>query len=144
MAESLADYDSVQVFLVSPNDILAHARNIEADSKSIATSLGTIADTLGELNLGWAGKTAEEAKDFGNRWTAVGKELFGTDDHPENGALNIVVDGVYIVASLFAGSEQALKDFFTNMTTALAEPGGGDSGHTSITDVTTTAITETW
>ncbi|MFB9835735.1 hypothetical protein [Actinoallomurus acaciae] len=146
MAESLADYDSVQTFIVSPRDILVHARNIEAYSQSIADSLGTIVDTLQGLNLGWAGKTAEEANDFGDRWTAVAKELFGTHDHPEKGALNIVLDGVYIVASLFAGAEQGLKDFFTNMTTALADTsGGGDSGHPdSITDPTVTAVTETW
>jgi hypothetical protein len=145
MAESLADYDSVQAFIVSPSDILAHARNIEADSQSISDSLGTIVDTLQSLNLGWAGKTAEEANDFGDRWTAVAQELFGTDANPEKGALNIVLDGVYIVASLFAGAEQGLKDFFNNMTTALAGDGGGDSGHPDgITDVTMTAVTETW
>ncbi|MDN3357277.1 hypothetical protein [Actinomadura sp. DC4] len=145
MPDSLADYDSVQTFIVSPRDILVHARNIESDSQVIADSLGVIVDALQSLNLGWAGKTAQEANDFGDRWTAVAKELFGTDDHPEDGALNIVLDGVYIVASLFAGAEQGLKDFFTDMTTALAGDGGGDSGHpASITDVTTTAVTETW
>src|SRR3954447_8452951 len=143
MAQSLADYDNVLTFIVSPNDIVAQAKKIESDSQAIVDSLNVIVHTLQSLNLGWAGKTAQEAKDFGDRWTAVAEELFGTDDHPENGALNIVLAGVGIVASLFAGAEQGLKDFFVNMTMALAAP--GDSGPpTSITDVTTTAVTETW
>jgi hypothetical protein len=143
MAQSLADYDNVQTFIVSPNDIVAQAKKIESDSQAIVDSLNVIVHTLQSLTLGWAGKTAQEAKDFGDRWTAVAEELFGTDDHPENGALNIVLAGVGIVASLFAGAEQGLKDFFVNMTMALAAP--GDSGPpTSITDVTTTAVTETW
>jgi hypothetical protein len=146
MAKSLADYDSVQVFTVAPNDIVVHARIVEGHATSIAGSLSNIVTTLQDLNLGWAGKTAEEANDFGNRWTAVGKELFGTHDHPEDGALNIVVDGMYIVAALFAGAEQGLKDFFNHMLTAVMAPGGGgDAGHpASITDVTVTAVTETW
>jgi hypothetical protein len=143
MAESLADYDSVQTFIVSPNDIVARAANIESDSQSIVDSLTAIVHALESLNLGWAGKTAQEAKDFGNRWTAVAKELFGTDDHPEDGALNIVVEGVYIVASLFAGAEQALKDFFTAMTAALADK-SDPVPPKSIFDETTTAVTEIW
>lgn len=146
MPDSPADYDSTQTFFVWPSDILVHAENIRLDSQSIADCLGTIVNTLQGLNLGWAGTTAQEAKDFGDRWTAVAEELFGTKDNPQSGALNIVLDGVYTVGALFAGAEAGLRDFFNNMTAAIEGGGGGDTGagHTSITDPTTTAVTETW
>jgi hypothetical protein len=144
MADSLVDYDGVQSFYVAPDDIVMYAKSMEADVQIISDSLDVIVKTLSHLNLGWSGKTAQEAKDFGDRWTMVAKDVFGSKDHPEKGKLNLVLDGVYTVASLFATGEQGLKDFFTEMTTALASGGSNSGPPTSITDATTTAVTETF
>ncbi|GAA4620328.1 hypothetical protein GCM10023196_003880 [Actinoallomurus vinaceus] len=151
MAVSDVDYDSVTTFYVNPHnnvpgDLVSHTNNIVASNQNIVDALSTINKTLSDLNLGWAGKTSQEAKDFGDRWNAVMKELFGTEDEPSIGALNLIATGLYTAAGTFAQAEHALMDFFGNFVNALWSSTGGGSGGApqSITDATMTAVTETW
>jgi uncharacterized protein YukE len=138
-----ADYDRCDSFYVAPDDLVKHGNNIKNHNQTVADSLTNIANTLGDLQLGWAGKTAEEAKAFGDQWNAVAEELFGTDDHPENGVLNAIAGGVLTVADLFSKTEHAIADYFDKFAQALMSPGDGSgSGHPVNTDVTTTAVTE--
>jgi hypothetical protein len=140
-----ADYDHVDSFHVYPDDLVTHGNSIKQHNQDIADSLLNIVNVLQDLHLGWAGKTSEEAKAFGDQWNAVAAELFGSDDHPENGVLNAIAGGVLTVADLFSKTEHALVDFFDKFAQALlAGDGGSDTPPQSVTDPTTTAVTEQW
>jgi uncharacterized protein YukE len=164
MPDVNADYDRVDSFHVYPDDLVTHGNNIKDHNQTVADSLTNIVNVLSDLHLGWAGKTSQEAKDFGDKWDAVAEELFGTKDHPEKGVLNAIAGGVLTVADLFSktehtladffdkfsqaltggGSEHTLADLFDKLSQALTGGGGSDTPPQSITDVTTTAVTEQW
>ncbi|MCO6004187.1 WXG100 family type VII secretion target [Actinoallomurus purpureus] len=143
------NYDAVDSFYVYPDELVTHGNNIKHNNQIVADSLSNIINTLRDLRLGWAGRTSDEAKDFGDRWNAVAEELFGTKEHPEKGVLNDIAAGVLIVAGLFSTTEHALADYFGKFYQALSGGSGGDGGGSdgvpqSITDPTTTAVTEEW
>ena len=153
MPHPAVDYDAVALFGVYPQGIVEHAKNIEKSVVAIGDSLGRIIATFEKLELGWAGKSAQEAEDFAKEWIAVGDELFGPKGKPEQGALNIVLTGVKTVAYLFAHTEHGIADFFHQISVALSQPGSGVEGDgaakvpghgDSVIDVTRTAVTETW
>jgi hypothetical protein len=146
MPDVHADYDRVDSFHVYPDDLVTHGNRIKDHNQTVADSLTNIVNTLSALHLGWAGKTSEEAKDFGDKWDRVAEELFGTKDHPEKGVLNAIAGGVLTVADLFSKTEHTLADFFNKFSQALTSggDGGSDTPPQSITDVTTTAVTEQW
>jgi hypothetical protein len=140
-----SDYDHVESFHVYPDDLVTHGNNIKQHNQDIADPLLNIVNVLQDLHLGWAGKTSEEAKAFGDQWDRVAEEPFGTKEHPENGVLNAIAGGVLTVASLFAQTEHQLADFFDKFAQALlADGGGGDTPPQSVTDPTTTAVSEQW
>jgi hypothetical protein len=143
MADVHADYDRVDSFHVSPDDLVTHGNNIKNHNQDIADSLTNIVNVLSDLHLGWAGKTSEEAKAFGHKWEAVAEELFGTKDHPENGVLNAIAAGVLTVADVFSKTEHTWADYFNGFATALMG-GGGDGKHDNQLDPTKTAVTEQW
>ena len=146
MPQINADYDAANLY-IDPDGLKGRADALLALGKDVVDSLVNIENTLSSLQLGWAGQTAEEAKDFGDRWETVMKELFGSNDHPETGVLNGVVDGLLITRADFSLAENALVQFFQKFGETLA--GGGQSTTPtspppSITDLNLTAITETW
>ena len=146
MADSPVNYDAVSVYDVCPVDLLASAKKLGASNKIVNDAFNLIYSQFG-TKLGWAGKTAEEANHFMTRWRAVAVELWGKDDeHSSEGALNAVVAGVGTAAAAYAFTEHGIADFFNTITGALLGAGGeGDAGPPqSVTDVTTTAVTETW
>lgn len=145
MPHANADYDAANLY-VDPDGLKGKADNLERLAENVADSLLNIENALSALQLGWAGKTAEEAKDFGNRWETVMKELFGSKDQPQTGVLNAIVDGLLTTRGDFATAEDALTQFFKQFGDNLAN---GDSSTPtspppSINDLTLTAITETW
>ena len=140
-----ADYDHVDSLTVDPVTLTTRGNNLKDLGQTVADSLDRINGIWNDLKLGWMGKTADEAKDFIDRWNAVMGELYGSKEHPENGVLNEIVTGVLTVAWIFGQTEHTLFQFFTDFQHGLA--GGGSSGDTppaSITDTTDTAVTETW
>lgn len=156
-----ADYDHVDSFHVYPDDLVTHGHEIKHHNQTVADSLANIVHVLSDLHLGWAGKTSQEAKDFGDKWQAVAEELFGTKDDPEKGVLNTIAGRVLAVADLFSKTEHALADFFNkfsqdlmagNSSTSSADGAGGDMDARpqvrrrpqNLTDATTTAVTEKW
>lgn len=145
MAQTNADYDAANLY-VDPDGLKTKADALLAQAENTAQSLEKINNTLSALQLGWAGKTADEARDFGNRWEAVMKELFGSKDHPEKGVLNAIVDGLLTTRGNFSKTEDALVQLFTQFGNDLSS---GDSATPtspppSINDLNLTAITETW
>jgi hypothetical protein len=146
MAQINADYDAANLYW-NPDALKSDADALLALANDVADSLGVIESSFAALQLGWAGKTADEAREFGNRWEGVMKELFGSKDHPAMGVLNAIVDGLLIARGNAAKTEDGLLQFFKQFGEHLAS--GGDSGTPtsappSITDLNLTAITETW
>lgn len=146
MPNTNADYDAVKLY-VDPDGLKGRADALTRLAEDVVNCLNNIENTLSGLQLGWAGRTADEAKDFGNRWETVMKELFGTHDHPETGVLNAIVDGLLTTRGDYATAEDALTQFFKKFGEGLAS--GGDtatptSPPPSINDLNLTAITETW
>ncbi|MCP2263284.1 WXG100 family type VII secretion target [Promicromonospora thailandica] len=148
MPDTSVDYDAVESFSVDPNGLVASARKIREHTETIIDSLLTIENTLDQLSLGWAGSSADEARDFGQRWQAISWDLFGTEQAPERGVLAVIASGVATVGDLFARTETSLVEFFETFGQGLV--GGGSEGETSfgpredITDVRTTAVTQDW
>ncbi|MFI8527551.1 WXG100 family type VII secretion target [Promicromonospora sukumoe] len=148
MSSPSVDYDAVESFSVDPNGLVASARKIKDHTETIIDSLLSIENTLDQLSLGWAGRTADEARDFGRRWQAISWDLFGTEEAPERGVLAVIASGVGTVGDLFAKTEHSLVEFFDTFGQGLV--GGGAEGESSfgprddITDIRTTAVTQDW
>lgn len=148
MSSPSVDYDAVESFSVDPNSLVASARKIKDHTETIIDSLLSIENTLDQLSLGWAGQTADEARDFGHRWQAISWELFGTEQAPERGVLAVIASGVGTVGDLFARTERSLVDFFDTFGQGLV--GGSAEGESSfgprddITDIRSTAVTQDW
>jgi uncharacterized protein YukE len=145
MPQINADYDAANLY-VDPDGLKGKADTLLGLAENVADSLSNIDNTLSALQLGWAGKTADEARDFGNRWEAVMKELFGSKDHPEKGVLNAIVDGLLTTRGNFSLTESGLAELFQKFGENLS--GGSSETPTgpppSINDLNVTAITETW
>jgi uncharacterized protein YukE len=154
-----ADYDHIDTFNIDPDTLALHGNDLKDLSQAVADSVQRIAGTWKDLQLGWMGKTYDEASDFLDRWNSVMEELFGTKDEPKKGALNAIVTGVLTAATNFAQTEQMLFELFTQFEHDLAGTPLTDLQHTvghalggvfgeptpqSITEVTATAVTEKW
>lgn len=147
MADSSANYDQVAKFSASPDEVANHGKRILSLADEAAHSILRITDSFNSLHVAWAGKTKEEAEDFGKRWTTVMTELFGTEKNPEKGVLNAMGGGVMAVAALFSVTERAITHSFGAFRNALAAPdknGNSDTPPQDVTDVTSTAVTERW
>lgn len=139
------DYDSVGDFYVYPADIKNDGDTLEHLANTVVQSLTNISNTLNDLKLGWAGKTSQEAQEFGDRWLRVANELFGTDDHPEYGVINVILNGVLDVADMFAKTEGGIMAYFDAFKQALdTSHSGGPSQHSNIVDPDVSAVTEQW
>jgi hypothetical protein len=148
MPDTSVDYDGVETFSVDPNGLVASARRIRDHTETIIDSLVRIENTLDQLSLGWAGRTADEVRDFGHRWQNVSWDLFGTEQAPERGVLAVIAGGVATVGNLFARTESSLVQFFETFGQGLV--GGSAEGESTfgpredITDIRTTAVTQDW
>jgi hypothetical protein len=146
MAGTTADYDSSNIY-IDPDGLKTKADALLGHAQNVVDSLTNITNTLTNLQLGWAGQTADEARDFGDRWEAVMGELFGSGDHPEDGVMNAIVDGLLVTRGDFSKAEHALEQMFTQFSNDLASGGGRGSGTPSsappsINDLNYTATTE--
>jgi uncharacterized protein YukE len=139
------NYDAANLYC-DPDGVKVRADGLTASAQDVVDSLTNIENTLTDLQLGWAGQTADEAKDFGDRWDAVMRELFGTKEEPDTGVLNAIVDGLLSVRGNYALAEEGLVEFFKNFAGQLSSGGGGGSTPTSappsVTDIDLTAISE--
>lgn len=124
MANSGANYDISKLF-VDPHGLEGHSKKLHNLAGGVVDSIENIAKTLADLKLAWVGQTADEAKEFGDRWNAVMKDLFGSKGSPKDGVLNAVTDDVLKVAGLFATTEDALRNYFTQFGAGLE---GGSTG----------------
>ncbi|MFJ4438034.1 WXG100 family type VII secretion target [Streptomyces sp. NPDC088923] len=118
-----ADYDFATVS-VDPQGIEEISRRLLGLADNVADAVENIADASFQLQLGWAGTSAEEAKAFGGRWDAVMTEMFGSKKNPGQGVLNVMAGVVDMVAVTFSNTEVKLEQAFHDFTAAL---GSGDS-----------------
>jgi hypothetical protein len=140
------DYDHLATFAtISPTELFQRGNNLKPHGENVANSIDHISDIFTGLQLGWAGKTADEAQELSDRWNGVLKDLFGTKENPEKGVLNAIIDGLLTAAGVFDSAEVGIAQFFNDFHNALGHSGSGDSGQPeSITDPAGTAISERW
>jgi uncharacterized protein YukE len=145
---AVANYDAIKLY-VNPNELKGYARSLRDDANDIVNNINDIQNTFGDLKLGWAGKTADEAESFNDQWNSTMKELFGTKDDPGTGVLSAILMGVTAAASGYAYTEQAISTMFRQFSAQLSGAGQPSDGTQpsptqDITDTDTTAVTETW
>jgi len=144
-----ADYDTSSIY-VEPDELRSIADRLDSAASDVADAVGRINDQTSGLALGWSGKTQQEAEDFSNQWTRVMKGLFGTEEHPEDGVLNVLVGGLRGAGAGYAKTEHALADMFREFKKHLNSGDGGSGGKApekapdDILDTNQTAITEDW
>ncbi|MFK4222301.1 hypothetical protein [Streptomyces sp. NPDC019890] len=120
----LADYD-VSSLYIDPTGLSDSSQKLLAHAKEVADTIGAINSTLSGLALGWAGKTQEEVDRMNNQWTSTMRGLFGTEDAPESGVLNVMAAGVMAVAAGNAQTEVALAEMFQKFLQDVDSPGDG-------------------
>lgn len=144
-----ADYDTASIY-VEPNELTSIADRLDSAASDVADTIKRINDQTSGLALGWSGKSQQEADDFSNQWSRVMKQLFGTEEHPEDGVLNALVGGLRGAGGGFSKTEHALADMFNDLKKHMNSGGGNPDGKApadapdDILDTKQTAITEDW
>jgi len=127
MAGGPVDYDLVKLD-IAPKEIGETSLALRRHAQDVADSIDRISAIVNALVLdGWQGASEQEAKDFGNRWLSVMTSLFGSKDHPKDGVLNALLDGVDIAAENFGKAESGVVEVFKNFAASLAGAGEGHS-----------------
>jgi hypothetical protein len=145
MAGSGANYD-VERIAIGPWGIHEGGRRIKDLGDDIANATENIMTTLNSLVLdSWKGATKEEAEDFSNRWLAVMKEIFGTEDNPGAGVLNAILAGIGTAGDNYNRAENGLLDVWTKFAAAIPTNGGNNPPSNDVPpdqmDTNKTAIT---
>jgi len=119
-----ANYDSSSIS-VDPGGLNSCSDAITAQVQDIANYLGNINNALSNLALSWAGQAANAASTYNTDWASVVQALFGTQDDPSTGALNILVGGLSSAAQNYSAAEAAIAKMFTDYSNAF--PAGSAS-----------------
>jgi hypothetical protein len=116
---------------VDPGVIYAYGTKYLPQSvENIAVCLKAIADIWDGLNLGWVGRSKEEADDFNARWNSATTKLFGTKEHPEIGVFYRIGMAAGTGASNYGNADQCVMSMFESITQSLHYPSGtSSSGH---------------
>jgi uncharacterized protein YukE len=99
----------------------------------LVDALDTIAKTLENLKLSWAGDAKNEAQALLDRWTQVSNAIFGTKKHPDKGVLARIAGGVENAAFAYNQTETVVqaswRKLHLDLETILAgnTPGGDGS-----------------
>jgi hypothetical protein len=106
---------------------------VPAQIRQLTGSLDRILTALDALELSWVGEAKEEAQRFSDRWTVCATNLFGTPQHPAEGVLTRVANGILLAAANYDRSEQLVADAwheYYNLLQSLRNgetpQGGGD------------------
>ncbi|MFI2611716.1 WXG100 family type VII secretion target [Kitasatospora sp. NPDC018619] len=127
-------YDTIKL-AVPLQEMTAAKTTVETSLNSILDSLVTIEQTLAELRLGWAGKTADQARELFDQWNACMKELVGTKTKEKPDGTEGVFQRLMIALGSAVSNYDHAEDFivtklFGPLTTAIGSPatGSGDPG----------------
>ncbi|WP_329366229.1 hypothetical protein [Streptomyces sp. NBC_01483] len=118
------DYDGASLY-IDPIGLSQSAKRLIAHAKEVAETITAINHTLSALALSWAGKTQEEAEKMNGAWTATMRGLFGTEDVPQSGVLNVMAAGTEAVAMVNGQTELAIADMFVKFLGEIQKPSSG-------------------
>jgi uncharacterized protein YukE len=122
-----ASYDAVTM-TVNPGLLQMSGDMIQDAAEDIVTALNTIDNTLSNLQLGWAGQTAQEAEDFGDQWMAAMTGLFGNANNPKSGVMDQVIVALLTAAGNFSNAEDAVISMFGQLAMGIVNGSSGSSG----------------
>jgi hypothetical protein len=145
----MADYDSASLY-VDTQTILECYNSLKSQTQDMIDDLTSVQNQLNALALTWAGQTAEDVQQINDGWTSAMKSLFGTEDDPKSGCLNVILAGLFAIAGGYSVVEDQLqqtwKQFYDQLVAASANPSGDVPTHIgggqSIIDSTQTAVQE--
>lgn len=123
-----ADYDLTTI-KIDPQALGTDGTKLADLAKEIGESVIRINDIAAGLKLGWVAPSAEEAHEFGDRWTRVMTQMFGQEGG-ELGVLPAICGGILSAAVGFSQLEIELWQAFTDFSNELAVPSGGNTGPT--------------
>jgi len=112
---------------------------LETASGNINSAMNDIINSLNSLKLTWTGDSASTATDYQQRWDAALTLLYGTQDDPATGALNVLAGGVAQAASNYSQNEAGVTAMFDTFEANLLKPSSTDVGN-QIDDVTGTPV----
>ncbi|MGY5029899.1 hypothetical protein ACWC9U_02725 [Streptomyces sp. 900116325] len=125
MPESV-DYD-ISSIKIDPQALGAEGGSLMSFANEIGEAIVRINNTAAALKLGWVAPSADEAHEFGERWTRVMRQMFGEKDG-QIGVLPALAGGILGTAVGFSHLELELESAFVNFSNELAVPSGGDTG----------------
>jgi uncharacterized protein YukE len=110
-----SNYDNVTISVDCDfiNSMASEIQNYVAD---IGAQLSTINNTTSNLQLSWAGKTQQEAKDFCDQLTTVMENLFGKNGDIRSESASVIsriADGLQIAASNYGAAEESIIQLFS-------------------------------
>ncbi|MFE0462668.1 WXG100 family type VII secretion target [Kitasatospora sp. NPDC058965] len=139
---------------VDPELLVNLGKQVLGMLEGIGADVAGIFTTLGDLELGWAGQTADEAKEFFDRLDACLTALYGRAgdaDSAKTSLVGRVAAALDIAGNNYLAAEDAIVDlfYFTGSVSDTAiwdshNGKGGGGGDTAITDPGFTAIGETY
>jgi hypothetical protein len=145
-----ANYNAVSL-TIAPTMVYQTGLNLKTTVSDIVDALTSIGNTLTDLQLGWDGATAAEAKDFASQWTACMTNLLGNGDPNATGAnmgvLNQAIAALITAGGNYGAAEQSVQSMFTSLSSQLTGPGGGSDTAaippgSSLTDGSLSAVGE--
>lgn len=111
---------------VDPLVLNGSAANLKSAIQNIQDDLSAIITALNDLKISWTGDSATVAAAAAKRWTDVTTELYGTQEHPEQGILNVLSGGIASDAVNYSKCESAVYDMFNLFENSLeTAPGTG-------------------
>ena len=124
---SEADYDAATLS-VDPTTINDYYNVLNSQAQEVVSLLESVNSTLAALQLSWAGTTSDEVQQINDSWTSVMTQLFGTQDNPSAGVVNVILTGLLQVAAGYSQTEMSIYQMWLQFYMNLA--GAGDASST--------------
>jgi len=123
---------------VDPMVLHDSAATMTTAAQGILNDLTDIITALNSLKVSWVGDSADAATAATDRWNNMMTLLYGTEDDPSTGILNILTAGLATDAVNYSQCEEQVYTMFNSFESSLAAvtnsgDGGGD-GKTDGTD----------
>ncbi|MFF4652823.1 WXG100 family type VII secretion target [Streptomyces sp. NPDC001380] len=122
MPDIAPDYDSATLN-IDPAALDTAAQKLIEHAGNIVGSLNRISSSFAELQFQWAGDTAEQVQALNSWWDSVMRDLFGTEENPDQGVLNVMAAGVKAAAVGFSQTEVEIQQMFVKFAEGLAAAG---------------------
>lgn len=136
-------YDTAKI-TVSPHTLSDASSRVTSLAEDVANRLQDISTTLSNLQLSWVGPSSGLAAELAQRWQNAATSLFGTQQDPNEGALNRLADGLQAASQNYDSVEQWAVKSFDTLIQNLGDGGGSPSSVTNTANTVVTAITETF